>query len=131
VQPAHRLTSFTSGTQRARVCLALLGLVDATERWTPNGPAPDARVAPPRSADPDAPRLLAACWALWEGCSTLTLDELLLLSSPRLEAVGQLLAALAHGSVAIDAWLERYEGVTPPTSPSRRAASAGRLKLTR
>jgi hypothetical protein len=126
------MTSFTSGTQRARVCLALLALVDATERWTRNGPAPGARVAPPRSADPDAGRLLAACWAIWEGCSTLTLDELLLLSTPRLEAVGELLAALARGSAAIDAWLARYEGVPgPPPSPSRRAASAGRLKLTR
>jgi hypothetical protein len=122
-------TSFTSGTQRARVCLALLALVDATERWTPQGPAPDARVAPPRSGDPDAPRLLAACWAIWEGCSTLTLDELLLLRPQRLEAVGELLAALARGSAAIDGWLVRYESV--PASPTRRAAAAGRLKLTR
>jgi hypothetical protein len=132
VQPADPLTSFTSGTQRARVCLALLALVDATDRWTANGPAPDARVAPPRSSDPDASRLLAACWAIWEGCSTLTLDELLLLSPPRLEAVGELFAALARGSAAIDSWLARYERAPRvPASPNRRAASAGRLKLTR
>lgn len=128
VQPADPATSFTSGTQRARVCLALLALVDATERWTRSGPAPGARVSPPRSGDPDAPRLLAACWAIWEGCSTLTLDELLLLRPQRLEAVGELLAALPRGSAAIDGWLARYER---PASPTLRAASAGRLKLTR
>jgi hypothetical protein len=129
VQPADPLTSFTSGTQRARVCLALLALVGASERWTPAGPAPGARVSPPRSGDPDAPRLLAACWAIWEGCSTLTLDELLLLRPQRLEAVGELLAALPRGSAAIDGWLSRYESL--PASPTRRAASTGRLKLTR
>jgi hypothetical protein len=132
VQPANPLSSFASGTQRARVCLTLLALVDATERWTANGPAPGARVVPPRSADPDAGRLLAACWAIWEGCSTLTLDELLGLSPARLEAVGELLAALARGSPEIDAWLVRYGSDTgPAASPTRRAASAGRLKLTR
>jgi len=114
--------SFDSGLQRARVCRALLGLVDAAERWTPAGPATDARVSPARSQDPDAPRLLAACWALWEGSSTLTLSELLRLSPPRLEAVGELLAALARGPLAVEAWLERFE---PVTTPPRSALRSG------
>ena len=76
--------------------------------------------------------MLAACWAVWEGSSTLSVHELLRLTPPRLEAVGELLAAIARGPAAIDAWLERY----PPTqeSPSRaqrKAAAAGRSKLTR
>ena len=125
---------FQSGLQRARVCGALLALVDAGERWTPTGPALDARVAPPRGAEPDVQRILAACWALWEGCSTLPLSELLLLRPPLLEAVGELIAALARGAVAVDAWLVRYEGAqgsSASPTPSRRTAAAGHLKLTR
>jgi hypothetical protein len=114
-------SSFGSGLQRARVCRALLALVGATERWTPNGPAPAARIAPPSQGDPDAARILAACWAIWEGCSTLTLDEILLLSPPRLEAAGELFAAMARGPAAIDAWLARFEPASAKARVGRRA----------
>jgi hypothetical protein len=103
---------FESSRQRARACRALLALVDATGCWTPHGPAPDALVAPPEQ--PDAQRLLALCWALWNGCSTLVLSELLLLSPRPLEAVGELLVALARGPAAIDGWLARFEPVPRP-----------------
>ena len=125
---------FQSGLQKSRVCSALLALVDATERWTPTGPALAARVAPPRSTEPDVRRILATCWALWEGCSTLSLSELLLLRPPLLEAVGELIAALSRGAVAVDAWLARFEPAQGPSAsptPSHRSAAAGRLKLTR
>jgi hypothetical protein len=111
-----------------------LALVDAGERWTPTGPALAARVAPARGEAPDVQRILATCWALWEGCSTLPLSELLLLRPPQLEAVGELIAALARGAVAVDAWLVRYEGAQASSAspaPSRRTAAAGHLKLTR
>ena len=117
---------------RARVCLGLLALVDAADCWTPTGPAPGVH-APSRAVDPDTRTLLAACWALWEGASTLSLHELLRLSPPRLEAVGELLAAIARGPAAIDGWLERYPPARDST-PSRahsRAAAPGRSKLTR
>ena len=105
-----------SGQQRARVCMALLALVDAADRWTPTGPAPGARVAPSRSLDPDARSMLAVCWAIWEGSSTLSLNELLQLSPPRLEAVGELLAAIARGPAAVDGWLG---GHAPAEAPRR------------
>ena len=124
--PAH----FRDGGQRARACQVLLGLVGSSERWTPAGPAPEARVAPTRDADPDAQRILEACWALWEGSSTLTLNELLLLAPRRLEAVGELLSAVALGPAAVDAWFARWEplGVLPRSSSRgpRAVAKAGR-----
>ena len=104
-----RAAPFRDGPQRANTCRRLLDLVDASDRWTPNGPTPEARVAPAAECGPDAQRLLAACWAIWEGSSTLALNELLLLEPRRLEAVGELLAAMARGSGAIDAWLARWE----------------------
>ncbi len=113
---------FGSGHQRACVCIGLLALVDAASRWTPTGPAPDARVAPPRSLDPDGRAMLAVCWAIWEGSSTLSLNELLQLSPPRLEAVGELLAAIARSPAAIDGWLGRY--APTPASPPRRVEGA-------
>jgi hypothetical protein len=122
--------AFGSGTQRASVCLALLSLVDAAACWTPTGPAPGGQLAPSRAADPDTRTMLAACWALWEGHSTLSLHELLRLSPPRLEAVGELLAAIARGPAAIDAWLERH----PPAQgapPARRRSEHARLLRSR
>ena len=130
----ERELPFQSGHQRARVCRALLSLVDAAEAWTPTGPALSARAAPPRGVEPDVRRILAACWALWDGCSTLPLSELLLLRPSLLEAVGELIAALARGTVAVDAWLARFEpaqGSPVSPAPRRRAAAAGRLKVTR
>jgi hypothetical protein len=121
-----------SGHQRAYVCIALLALVDAEGRWTPKGPAPDARVSPSRSLDPDGRAMLAVCWAIWEGSSTLSLNELLELSPPRLEAVGELLAAIARGPAAIDGWLGRYAPTAAPPArrledaASRRAKQLGR-----
>jgi len=100
--------AFGSGQQRARVCFTLLALVDGADQWTPAGPAPAARITPSRNVDPDARAMLAACWAIWDGCSTLSLNEVLLLSPPRLEAVGELIAAIARGANAIDGWLARY-----------------------
>ena len=134
MEPIRVSGQFQSGLQRARVCRALLALVDAAERWTPTGPALAARAAPSRTTEPDGQRLLAACWALWEGCSTLSLSELLLLRPPLLEAMGELIAALARGAPAVDAWLARFEpaqGSSASPTQSRRAAAAGRLKLTR
>lgn len=121
--PAH----FRDGSQRARACQALLGLVGTSERWTPAGPAPEARVAPTGDADPDAQRILEACWALWEGSSTLTMNELLRIGPSRLEAVGELLSAMGLGPAAIDAWFARWEphGVPPRTS-SRSPRAVGR-----
>jgi hypothetical protein len=130
----ERELPFQSGHQRARVCRALLALVDATEAWTPTGPALSARGAPPRGVEPDVRRILAACWALWEGSSTLSLSELLLLRPSLLEAVGELITALARGAVAVDAWLSRFEpaqGLPASPTQSRRTAAAGPLKLTR
>lgn len=113
--------------QRARVCRALLALVGASERWTPGGPAPAARVSPPGTGDPDAHRILAACWALWEGCSTLSLADFLQLSPRRLEAAGELLAAIARGSASIDEWLARFEpGARDAASARPPGASRGR-----
>lgn len=125
--------AFSSGLQRAGVCRALLAMVDAGDSWTMTGPAPSSRLAPSRPADPDTRTMLAACWAVWEGSSTLSLHELLRLSSPRLEAVGELLAAIARGPAAIDAWLERYPPAQdpPPSAAQRSAAAAGRSKRTR
>lgn len=109
-----------SGSQRACVCIALLALVDAAGRWTPAGPSRDARAAPSRSLDPDGHAMLAVCWAIWEGSSTLSLNELLQLSPPRLEAVGELLAAIARGPAAIDVWLGRYAPAPAhPTKPAK------------
>jgi len=125
--------AFGSGLQRAGVCRALLALVDAGDSWTMTGPAPSSRLAPSRPADPDTRTMLAACWAVWEGSSTLSLHELLRLSPPRLEAVGELLAAIARGPAAIDAWLQRYPPAqdSPPSRAQRKAAAAGRSKRTR
>ena len=126
--------TFHRGAQRARVCCALLARVGAAECWTPTGPALAARVAPSRGSEPDTQRILAACWALWEGCSTLSLNELLLLDPSHLEATGELIAALARGPAAVDDWLARFEpaqGSPASPTPSRRAAAAGRLKVTR
>lgn len=113
--------SFRDGVQRAKACQALLGMVGASRCWTPTGPAPQARAAPPRDLGPDAERLLAACWAIWEGGSTLALSDLLLLEPRHLEAVGELLVAMARGSRAIDDWLARWE---PCESPPLRPAHA-------
>jgi hypothetical protein len=127
-----RALPFHSGLQRARVCCALLARVDAADRWTPSGPALAARAVPTRRAEPDAERMLALCWALWEGSSTLSLSELLLLQPSRLEAVGELIAALARGAPAVEAWLERFERPEPAgPAPGRRSAEARRLKVTR
>ena len=115
-----RTPPFRDGAQRANACQLLLGLVGAAERWTPNGPAPEARAAFDHTACPDAQRLLTACWAIWEGCSTLGLNELLLLEPRRLEAVGELLCAMARGSTAIDAWLARWEPLGKPARPLLR-----------
>ena len=122
--PAH----FRDGSQRARACQALLGLVGVSERWTPAGPAPEARAVPSRTADPDAQRILEACWALWEGSSTLALNELLALRPRHLEAVGELLSAMGLGPPAIDAWFARWEplGVPPRTTSHGARAVGGR-----
>jgi hypothetical protein len=131
---SETLCSFESALQRARTCRALLALVGAASRWTPSGPAPDARVAPARSSEADAQRILALCWALWEGSSTLSVNELLRLDPVRLAAVGELLVALAGGARSIDEWLARWEPAQDPQggrAASRRAALSGRLKLTR
>ena len=111
-----------SGSQRACVCIALLALVGAAGRWTRTGPTRDARVAPSRSVDPDGHAMLAVCWAIWEGSSTVSLNELLQLSPPRLEAVGERLAAIARGPAAIDGWLGRFEPA--PAAPARRVEVA-------
>jgi hypothetical protein len=110
--------AFRDGTQRANACRVLLGLVGASDRWTPTGPAPAARIALDGDAGPDARRILQACWAIWEGTSTLALNELLQLEPRHLEALGELLAAMARGPAAIDAWLARWE----PLSASPRAS---------
>ena len=117
-----------SGNQRACVCIALLALVDAAGCWTPTGPAPDARMAPSRSLDPDARTMLAVCWVIWEGSSTLSLHELLQLSLPRLEAVGELLAAIARGPAAVDGWLERFAPAAAPPARRHEAAASRRAK---
>jgi hypothetical protein len=114
-----------SAPQRARVCRTLLALVGATERWTPSGPTPAARVSPPGNGDPDVQRILAACWAIWDGCSTLALADFLQLRPRRLETAGELLAAIARGPAAIEDWLARFEPVAGAAasarpSPSRR-----------
>jgi hypothetical protein len=104
------------------VCIALLGLVGAAGRWTSTGPTRDARVAPSRSVDPDGHAMLSVCWAIWEGSSTLSLNELLQLSPPRLEAVGELLASIARGPAAIDDWLGRF--ASAPGASTRRVEVA-------
>jgi hypothetical protein len=122
-----RTPPFRDGSQRASACQLLLGLVGAAERWTPTGPAQEARAAFDHTAGPDAQRMLAACWAIWEGSSTLGLNELLLLEPRRLEAVGELLAAMARGSTAIDAWLARWEPLgAPPRALLRPHPSVAR-----
>jgi hypothetical protein len=123
-RPSAERAIFGSGVQRASVCHVLLALVGEEERWAATGPSPASRAAPPRQADADGARMLAACWALWEGCSTLTVDELLRLAPARLEAMGELLAAMARGPEAIDQWITRFR-------PRRAATSVGRAKLTR
>ena len=115
--------TFQRGAQRARVCRALLARVGAAECWTPTGPALAARAAPSRSSEPDTQRILAACWALWEGCSTLSLNELLLLDPSHLEATGELIAALARGPAAVDDWLARFE---PAQGFSARAGGSSK-----
>ena len=112
---------FRDGSQRATTCQLLLRLVGASDRWTPNGPAPEARVAFDHGAGADAQRILAACWAIWEGSSTLAVNELLLLEPRRLEAVGELLAAMGRGSTAIDAWVARWEPFCTPARPLLRS----------
>ena len=111
--------SFESALQRALVCRALLSLVGARERWTSTGPAPAARASPSKEEHPDVGRILAACWALWDGCSTLALNELLLLGPRPLEAIGELIAAIGRGPLAIDDWLDRFE----PAAGLARGAS--------
>ena len=132
VQAVTPELAFGSG-QRASVCLALLALVDAADCWTATGPAPGMRLARSRAVDPDTRTLLAVCWVIWEGSSTLSLHEVLRLSPPRLGAVGELVTAIAGGPAAIDAWLERYPPApdSPPGRPQSSAAAAGRSKLTR
>ena len=124
--------SFRDGPQRAHTCCRLLGLVGASDRWTSTGPTPEARAALDRSAGPDAQRILAACWAIWDGSATLGLNELLLLKPEHLEAVGELLAAMATGATAIDDWLVRWEprcrpppAILPHPAVARRRARRG------
>lgn len=117
---------FRSREQAARVCRTLLGRVGLEKHWSLAGPSPEARLAPPNGANSDERRLLEACWTLWEGTSTLSLDQLLCLGPDHLEALGELVAALARGPDAIDGWVERADRDARESPLGLSSASARR-----
>lgn len=55
----------------------------------------------------DGRLLLMIAWAIWNRSQALSLADLLDLDDEQLRAVGELLAALAHGPDGIDSWLRR------------------------
>jgi len=117
---------FRDREQAARVCRTLLVRVGLDGHWSLEGPSPEARLAPPNGANSDERRLLEACWTFWERTSTLSLDQLLRLEPAHLEALGELIAALARGADAIDGWLDRAERADGRSLPALSSASARR-----
>lgn len=117
---------FRDCDQAARVCRTLLARVGLERHWSLGGPLPEARLAPPNGANSDERRLLEACWALWERTSTLSLDQLLRLAPDHLETLGELIAALARGTEAIDGWVERAERGGDRSQPVLSSASVRR-----
>ena len=124
--PQQPSSPFRDREQAARVCRTLLARVGLERHGSLAGPSPEARRAPPSGANSDAGRLLEACWTLWERTSTLSLDQLLRLAPAHLEALGELIAALALGAEAIDGWVERADRETAGSLPGLRSASARR-----
>ena len=119
--PHDPCSPFCDREQAARVCRTLLARVGLERSWSLAGPSPEARLAPPKGADSDERRLLEACWTLWERTSTLSLDQILRLAPGHLEALGELIAALARGSDAIDGWVERSRRGAEPALSSASA----------
>jgi hypothetical protein len=97
---------FRDREQAALVCRALLASAGLAHGWTRTGPRPDA-MALSCSSPTAVRRLSAACWSIWEGCTTLGFDEILAMEPEHLELVGELLSALARGPEAVDGWLHR------------------------
>ena len=124
--PQHPSSPFRDREQAARVCRTLLARVGLERQWSLGGPSPEARRAPPNSADADQRRLLETCWTLWERTSTLSLDQLLRLEPAHLEALGELIAALAQGAEAIDDWVARADRGAAGSLPGLMPASARR-----
>lgn len=117
---------FRDREQAARVCRTLLARVGLERHWSLGRPSPEALLAPPNGVDSDEGRLLDVCWTLWERTSTLSLDQLLRLEPAHLEAVGELITALARGAEAIDGWVERADREAAVKPPGLRSASAHR-----
>ena len=99
---------FRDDRQISAVAQVLLARVNHPEWWTPNGPTHEAcelleTGAGTLSAGERA--LLYLAFTLWNGWEAGRMRELLSLDAGNLAAAGELLAALARGPRAVDAWL--------------------------
>jgi hypothetical protein len=104
------LGRFRDREQAALVCRVLLGSAGLAHGWTRTGPRPDA-LALSCTSSAAVRRLSAACWAIWEGCTTLGFDEILAMEAEHLDLLGELLSALARGPDEVDAWLHRRRAI--------------------
>ena|ERR1035438_7659609 len=102
---------FKDDPERARICSALLSLINRGSLWTESGPTAAAMELHKRhggSVSHGESVMLGVAWAVWTGENDwpLTFNEVLYtLDAKSLKAVGYLIVALATGHAAIDKWL--------------------------
>lgn len=107
---------FRDDRQKAACCDALLRRLDLAALWVVRPGIGDTLGPTPAACeliDGGATRLsggeramLHLAFALWNGWEAGRMRDLLSLDAGNLEAVGSLLAAVARGPEAVDAWLE-------------------------
>ena len=102
---------FKDDLERARICSALLALIDRDALWTESGPTTAAMELHKKhggSLSHGESVMLGVAWAMWTGENDwpLAFNEVLYtLDAKALRAVGYLIVALATGHDAIDKWL--------------------------
>lgn len=100
---------FRDDRQRAAVCRAVCEQA-GLHLWTDDGPTERGKALLPQEGGPMSTGeriMFLAAWALWNGHGTVLLADVVdRLDEPNIECLGSLLVALAHGSDAVDEWLE-------------------------
>jgi hypothetical protein len=99
--------------QRSQVCQALLGRIGYSHLWTSEGPTAEAKKVLDQYGGPMSNSqwtVFQLVWYVWGRAADVKVQEVLQLPAPLAEIASTLIAALAIGPEAVDAWLGRIEG---------------------
>ena len=100
---------FTDDSQKATVCMVLLGQMGLGKLFTAEGPTEEIEKHWENAGadlEGDARLIVLTAGALWTGQGGPKVDELRTLSPDRMVAVGSLMRCISAGPDMIDSWLK-------------------------